>query len=176
MIQLLSVTNPDKLNFEFRQIYESSFPEDERREWAQLPDLLHNIQFKIYEIYSQAKFLGFISVWDLEQFSFIEHFAISGTEQGKGYGTQALNQVLSMNSKPVILEVEEPFTENARKRIAFYERSNFSVNDQSYFQPPYSFNKNSVRMLLMSYPTKIEPEYFEKIKAQIHDQVYGYRT
>jgi len=176
MIQLLSVTNPDILNFEFRQIYESSFPEDERREWVQFIDLLHNSQFKLYEIYIQKKFIGFISVWDLMEFSFIEHFAFRVTEQGKGYGTQTLNRVLSMNSQPVILEVEEPFTATARKRISFYERLNFSVNNQSYFQPPYSPNKNSVKMLLMSYPTKIEPEYFERIKTQIHTLVYGYRV
>lgn len=175
MIQLLSVTNPDILNFEFRQIYESSFPEDERRKWIQFIDLLHNSQFKLHEIYIQEKFIGFISVWDLMEFSFIEHFAIQATEQGKGYGTQALNRVLSMNSKPVILEVEEPFTETARKRISFYERLSFSINNQSYFQPPYSPDKSSVKMMLMSYPTKIEPEYLERIKAQIHDQVYEYR-
>lgn len=176
MIQLLSVTNPDKLNFEFRQVYESSFPEDERREWIQLLDLLNNRQFNLYEIYIQAKFTGFITVWDLAEFIFIEHFAIRPIEQGKGYGTQSLNQVLSMNSKPVILEVEEPFTETARKRILFYERLNFSVNNQSYFQPPYSNDKNSVKMLLMSYPKKIDSEYFEKIKTQIHNLVYGYRV
>ena len=81
-----------------------------------------------------------------------------------------------MNSKPVILEVEEPFTETARKRILFYERLNFSVNNQSYFQPPYSNDKNSVKMLLMSYPKKIDSKYFEKTKTQIHDLVYGYRV
>ncbi len=176
MIQLVSVTNPDKLNFEFKQIYESSFPEDERREWSQLLDLLHNKQFNLYEIYIQEKFIGFISVWDLMEFSFIEHFAITDTEQGKGYGTQALNRVLLMSSRPVILEVEEPFTEKARKRISFYERLNFSLNTGSYFQPPYSIGKSSVKMQLMSYPKKMETSDFEKIKAHIHDSVYGYRS
>ena len=84
MIQLLSVINPGRLNCEFRQIYESSFPEDERRDWVQLLDLLDNKHFKLYEIYHQARFLGFITVWDLEEFSFIEHFAIQANEQGKG--------------------------------------------------------------------------------------------
>ena len=176
MIQLLSVTNPDKLNFEFMQIYESSFPEDERREWGQLLELFGNKQFNLYEIYIQEKFIGFISVWDLMEFSFIEHFAITDTEQGKGYGTQALNRVLSMSSRPVILEVEEPFTETARKRISFYERLNFSLHTGSYFQPPYSIGKSSVKMQLMSYPKKIETSDFEKTKAQIHDSVYGYRV
>jgi hypothetical protein len=141
-----------------------------------LLELFGNKQFSLNEIYHQARFLGFITVWDFEEFSFIEHFAIQATEQGKGYGTQAINQLLSMNSKLFVLEVEEPFTETARKRISFYERLNFSVNNQSYFQPPYSLYKNSVKMLLMSYPSKIETSDFERIKTQIHDSVYGFRV
>jgi ribosomal protein S18 acetylase RimI-like enzyme len=172
MIQLHPATNPDKLNLQLKQIYESSFPEDERREWKQLLELLNNAQFCFYEIYDQQKILGFISIWNLTEFSFIEHFAIQDTDQGKGYGTQTIKKVLSMNSKPVILEAEEPFTENARKRIAFYERLNFSVNNFSYFQPAYSTEKNSIKMLLMSYPTIIYPEDFKRIKDRIHDQVY----
>ena len=176
MIQLLRVTNPEKLNVDFKHTYESSFPEDERREFDQLLDLLDNTQFKLYEIYLNEKFSGFISVWNLTGFNFIEHFAICAKEQGKGYGTQVLNQVLLINSKPIVLEVEEPFTETARRRISFYERLNFSMNTGSYFQPPYSIGKSSVKMQLMSYPAKIEPQDFERIKAQIHDSVYGYRS
>jgi len=176
MIQLLRVTNPEKLNVDFKSTYESSFPPDERREFNQLLDLLGNTQFKMYEFYLQKKFAGFISVWNLTGFNFIEHFAICISEQGKGYGTQVLNQILLMNSKPVVLEVEEPFTETGRKRISFYERLNFSMNAGSYFQPPYSIGKSSVKMQLMSYPTKIEPKDFERIKDQIHDSVYGYRV
>jgi ribosomal protein S18 acetylase RimI-like enzyme len=175
MIQLHPVINPDKLNFDLKQIYEASFPEDERREWKQLLELLNNTQFCLYEIYDQQKILGFISIWNLTEFSFIEHFAIQDAEQGKGYGTQVIEHVLSMNSKPIILEVEEPITENARKRIAFYERLNFAVNDFNYFQPAYSPEKRSIKMLLMSYPSNIYPEIFEGIKDRIHHEVYGYR-
>lgn len=175
MIQLLQVTNPDKLNVDFRQIYEASFPEDERRGWDKLLELPGHSHFSLNEIYLQQKFLGFISVWDLAEFKFIEHFAIRDTDQGKGYGTQALNQILSISQIPVILEVEEPFTEMARKRITFYEQLNFVVNRESYFQPPYSIGKPGIKMLLMSYPSEIEPEFFERIKAQIHDQVYGFK-
>ena len=71
MIQLLWVTNPEKLNIDFKHTYESSFPPDERREWDHLLDLLGNTQFKLYEIYLQSKYVGFISVWDLAEFSFI---------------------------------------------------------------------------------------------------------
>lgn len=174
MIQLLLVTNPEKLNSDFKPTYESLFPPDERREWNQLLDLLYSTQFKLYEIYLQEEFIGFISVWDLGKFSFIEHFAICAEYQGKGYGTKALNQVISLVGKPFILEVEEPLTEPARKRIAFYERVNFFVNAGSYVQPPYSREKKSIKMLLMSYPLKIESTDFERIKTHIHYQVYKY--
>jgi len=176
MIQLHPVINPDKLNSDLKQIYEASFPEDERREWTQLLELLGNAQFCLNEIYDHQKFIGFISIWNLAEFNFIEHFAIRDEEQKKGYGTQTIEQVLSMSSKPVILEVEEPFTNTARKRISFYERLNFSVNAGNYFQPPYSIVKSSINMLLMSYPIKIESTDFERIKAQIHDRVYGYKA
>ena len=174
MIQLIWVTNPEKLNVDFKHTYESSFPTNEQRELNQLLDLLGSIEFKLYEIYFQENFIGFISVWDLTEFNFIEHFAICATEQEKGYGTQVLNQVLSMNSRPVVLEVEQPSTETAQKRISFYERLNFSVNVGKYFQPSYSIEKSSVKMLLMSYPKEIETSDFERIKTQIHDRVYGY--
>lgn len=174
MIQLFRITSPEKLNVDFKHTYESSFPEDERREFDHLLDLLSNKQFKLYEIHLHERFLGFISVWDLTGFNFIEHFAICATQQGKGYGAKVLNQILLMNSKPIILEVEEPFTETARRRISFYQRLNFSMNTGSYFQPPYSIGKSSIKMLLMSYPIKIETADFEEFKVKIHDQVYGY--
>ena len=117
--------------------------------------------------------MGFISIWNLTEFNFIEHFAIRATEQGKGYGTQTMAHVLSTNSKPIVLEIEEPLTETARKRMEFYERLNFTVNDFSYFQPPYSIGKSSIKLLLMSHPTKIYPEDFEKIRDRIHVCVYG---
>ncbi len=173
MIQLLPGTNPQKLNSDFKQIYETSFPDDERRDWNPFLELLNNKQFSLNEIYDQQKFIGFISIWDLTEFSFIEHFAIRAAEQGKGYGTQTIEHLLSINSKPIILEVEEPLTETARKRIAFYERLNFRVNTFCYFQPPYSIEKASIKMLLLSYPTKISPEDFERIKDQIYHCVYG---
>ena len=174
MIKLLLVTNPEKLNSDFKPTYESLFSPDERREWNQLLNLLCNSHFKLHEIYLQEKFIGFVLVWDLGEFSFIEHFAICAEYQGKGYGTEALNQLISIAVKPFILEVEEPSTEPAKKRIAFYERVNFFVNAVSYFQPPYSREKKSIKMLLMSYPLKIEPTDFERIKTHIHHQVYKY--
>lgn len=173
MIQLIPVVKSPDLNVDLKQIYEEAFPPDERREWSQWVDMHENGRFCLNEGYDNKRFIGFISVWELDRFRFIEHFAIRDTERGKGFGTHILKQVLAQKPSPVILEVEEPFTETARKRIAFYERMNFKVSDGDYFQPSYSVGKNSVKLLLMSYPEKIKTSDFTEIKSQIHSCVYG---
>ena len=58
MIQLYPVKNPHKLNSDFKPIYETSFPENERRDWTQLLELLDNKQFILNEIYDQQKIYG----------------------------------------------------------------------------------------------------------------------
>jgi ribosomal protein S18 acetylase RimI-like enzyme len=172
MIQILPITDSKQLHTGLKQIYEGSFPADERREWNQWINLIGNTRFSLNEIYDQKELTGFIAVWNLDQFWFIEHFAIREKERGKGIGTQVLKQILPEKSNRVILEVEEPLNETARNRIAFYERMNFEVSDGIYYQPPYSIEKNKVKMLLMSYPKKIEPTDFDKIKTAIYRTVY----
>lgn len=173
MVQLLPVESRYELHPDFRKTYEDSFPEDERREWNQFLTILQNTQFKIHEIYDRRQFIGFISVWDLPHFIFIEHFAICAGAQRKGFGTLALKNLLSATTKPVILEAEDQQTESAGKRIAFYERLNFICFEGKYEQPAYSEGKKKVKMILMSYPEKINPIDFDEIKRHIYQNVYG---
>ena len=46
-----------------------------------------------------------------------------------------LNDFLNHMEKTVFLEVEEPGTDLARRRIGFYERAGFCLNDFDYIQP-----------------------------------------
>jgi hypothetical protein len=87
-------------------------------------------------------------------------------------GTQVLQQV--MNEKPLqlILEVDEPHTEPAIRRINFYMRLGFTVCREDYYQPPYSPHMNKVKMLLMSYPGILTQLEFIDIKAHIYREVY----
>ncbi len=174
MIELIPVNHPTKLNSDVKQIYEVSFTTDERRDWSQLTDLLQNEQFSLNEIYFSHQLIGLISFWKLNQFIFVEHFAIRDSEQSKGYGTLVINQLLQKISVPVILEVEKPVSESAQKRIRFYERLNFKTCSGDYFQPPYSAKKNKVEMLLICYPNEISQEEFDLVVSEIHRWVYQF--
>ncbi len=172
MIQLVSVTQSSVLNYGFKAIYEEAFPLDERRDWTQMIELLNHEAFCFMGIYLHEEIIGFISFWNLTEFTFIEHFAIKKIERGKGFGSQIFHQVLNHVRMPVVLEVEEPLSSDAKKRIEFYERMKFSVFEGSYYQPPYSIEKKSVKMLLMSYPNRISKADFVTIKSSIYASVY----
>jgi ribosomal protein S18 acetylase RimI-like enzyme len=174
MIKLIPVSNSLELNDDLEQIYTDSFPADERREWPELKELLNHPNFSLKKVLNNRELVGLISFWNLPGFVFIEHFAIRESARGKGIGTQVLKQVIEDKSTKVVVEVEEPITESARRRIEFYERLGFSVCEGIYYQPPYSSDKNKVKMLLMSFPNRLTPSDFETIKILIYRNVYNY--
>lgn len=174
MIKLIPVRGEHELNADVREMYESAFPDDERREWVQLFTLITNPAYRFNLIFDEQILIGLISVWNLNEFIFIEHFTIRNKERGKGFGTEVIRQIIS-KEMPVILEVEEPLSEMAIKRIRFYERLHFSVSQGEYFQPPYSKDKQMVKMLLMSFPQKLLAANFESTKKLIHKHVYKFQ-
>ena len=129
--------------------------------------------FNIHQIFDDQKIIGLITIWNLLNFTFIEHFAIEKSFQGKGVGSQVIRQIIEGKSSKVILEVEEPTDKPTRRRITFYERLGFSVCESIYYQPPYSMGKSKVKMVLMSFPDKITSLEFIEIKTQLYREVYG---
>lgn len=175
MIHLIPAIKPNELDPDFKLIYSDSFPPDERRDWQQLLDLIKNPLFSLNQIYIPNQFIGFITSWKLSGFIFIEHFAIHQKQRGKGFGSEVINQILQLESTPAILETEEPNSDEARRRIRFYEGLNFKVNSGEYYQPPYSIGKNTVKMLLMSFPDELHKIEFDQIKTQIYQVVYQHQ-
>lgn len=161
-----------ELSHDLKNIYIDSFHPDERREWDEMPTLLSHPQFRLNQVIYEQKLIGFITTWNLLNFTFIEHFAIDESVQGKGLGTQIIKQVMEENSTMLVLEVEEPTDELTRRRISFYKRLGFSVCEGTYYQPPYSPDKCKVKMLLMSDVEKITPLEFDQIKTQLYQEVY----
>ena len=70
------------------------------------------------------------------------------------------------NDKPILLEVELPYSTINQRRITFYERIGFKLNQHYYEIPPLKKSLLPLQLLLMSYPTEIyknEVEQFIKI-------------
>ena len=141
----------------FLDLYESSFPEEERRPYADVDALRqfvddHKDMFKIIGVYADGSFAGFISVWHFDGYMYGEHAAMLPELRGGGIGAKMFEYVLSHESPDMLLEVEPAgSTPMAARRIAFYERLGFRVRgDVHYVQPPYSPGLPPVELWIMT--------------------------
>ena len=73
----------------------------------------------------------------------------------------------------ICLEVEFPDNEISRRRIGFYERNGFVLNNYPYIQPPISEGRNPVPLKIMTTDKGITEEQFNKIRALLYKYVYN---
>lgn len=161
----------------FPQVFslmEKAFPPTERRTKAGQRALFHHSGYSYRILQDEGKnFLGFLAVWDLGEFRFVEHFAVNEAARGKGIGGKALQMWMQEADTPVILEVEPPETETARRRIGFYQRLGLHLNDFPYTQPSMQEGQPPIPLQIMSWPETIKEEAFRPWQERIYQAVYG---
>lgn len=172
MIELNAVSDQKDLDDELKQIYLDSFPDNERREWSEMKQLLIHSLFNVFRITRNKVLIGIITCWKWPDLLFIEHFALKELERSQGAGTRVLKQIIEQNPSTIIVEVEEPDTVQAKRRIAFYQRIGFILCPQKYYQPPYTPGNEMIKMWFMSYPELLNDNKFTIIKKQIYKEVY----
>lgn len=167
--------------YEFGKVYammERSFPADEYRSYEGQKALLvgqdavQNYSIYVLRAQDQKEIQAFLAVWQFADMAYIEHFAVEPSLRSHGIGSLVLKEANRMFTKRICLEVELPETTIAKRRIAFYERNGFSVNDYAYVQPALSKGKRELPLLLMTSRGRISREEFEKIKGQLYREVY----
>lgn len=149
-----------------------AFPEDERRDL----DLQRTIvdtdsRFSCILATEGDEPVGFVTVWDFTRFRYVEHFATMANARNKGYGAQIIGTLVRQSDKPIVLEVEIPDNETARRRICFYQRNGFHLLPYSYTQPPYRQGGNSLPMKLMA-TAELSEAATARIIATLHREVY----
>ncbi|MEN7549404.1 GNAT family N-acetyltransferase [Rapidithrix thailandica] len=161
----------DTTNQEFQQlwaIYKEAFPSNERRSLQHQKKLLGETAYHFEPVKHQGNTCGLIGYWKFEDFWFIEHFALSTSERGRGTGSQYLKAFLEKCPVTVILEVELPDTPLAEKRIVFYERLGFRLNTFDYFQPSYQSGGPDLPLKVMSFPDLINAEMAFSLHARVY--------
>ena len=146
-------------------LYVEAFPEEERRALGYHLETLERDAFRFEVILLDDEPIGFFGWWDLDDFRYVEHFATSPDVRGRGYGEEALRQFIGEGVKPVILEVEPPVEEIARRRIGFYERVGFILNPHAYAHPSYHDRQAPfVELMIMSSPAPITSAILDRFK------------
>jgi len=157
-------------------LYKKSFPSEERRQFRTQRKIMDNPLYHFEIITDNDEFIGFILWWNFENIRYVEHLATLPRLRGKGYGQHILKRFTSRSETPILLEVEHPYTDINKRRIEFYKRLGFVVNEYEYKQPPYKKSGNYVPLILMTYPNVISKGNIELFCQQYteHASVYNY--
>ncbi len=148
---------------------QDSFIIDEIRDYSDIVRL-YGDNYSIEHIINDGKKVGFMGLWKIEKYTFLEHFVIYKDYRNRNLGGQAL-ELLQKKTKFLLLESDPPIEPIAIRRINFYLRHGMKLNQQDYYQPPYRKTGNACYMKLMSYPDPL-PD-FDNVAEKIYNIVYG---
>lgn len=169
-MEFLPITSAE--DYRVQEIYSSyisTFPVDEQRDKKQFVDLFSNPQVKIMSVAHESKAVGYLILWELSTFVFVEHFEVFESFRSKKLGSYIISHLLE-NYPKIILEIEpEDLGEDAKRRYSFYQRNSFSLIDKTHVQPSYGEGKKSLNLWLLA---NYSPENVEDCKKEIGDTVY----
>jgi ribosomal protein S18 acetylase RimI-like enzyme len=155
------------------RLMEESFPPDEIRSHEGQKALLEDARYHIYAaLRPDGSIQGIMAVWKFAEFAFLEHFAVSPADRNSGIGSAMLQALKERVQTDICLEAELPETELACRRIGFYERNGFSVQDYPYVQPALGADRKPIPLILMTTGGKKDRAQLDKIKAILYRNVY----
>jgi ribosomal protein S18 acetylase RimI-like enzyme len=154
------------------ELYEDAFPLEERRILDAQAHVMKKSNYHFDIMIDENKLIGFLLWWDFETLRYIDHFATSTEQRNKGFGKLILENFINSNDKPVLLEVELPNTTINQRRIKFYQRIGFKLNQHYYEVPPSIEGQKLLKLLLMSYPTLLTAKDVEQFTNICHPVIF----
>ncbi|MEG2159354.1 MAG: GNAT family N-acetyltransferase, partial [Clostridia bacterium] len=161
----------------FSKIYDVidiAFPYEEKREKAEMEALLNEEGYHFCGIKVDDKNVGVLVYWDISDRIYVEYIAILPEYRNGGISSKVLSRFLEQ-AQSCVLEVEMPETEMALRRIGFYQRLGFVVNEYAYSQPSYHHDGVTTPMKVLSFPRALTEEEFRNVKSELYNKVYNYK-
>ena len=135
---------------DFFALLEESFPLDEYRPYEEQRALLDDPRYCAYVLFEGGEIKALMTVWQIADFAFLEHFAVAPACRNQGLGAKILGEIKQLLASRLVLEAELPETELAKRRIGFYQRNGFALNEYPYLQPSYGKGREAVPLFLMT--------------------------
>lgn len=175
-MELQRICSCDTAHYRFMEsLLVQAFPVEEYRPLEELRTLTEEeSRFHNHVIVDAGIPVGLITYWDFGDFHYVEHFAVAPELRNGGMGARVLACVKERLSTPIVLEVEMPVEEMARRRVGFYGRQGFVLWENAYVQPPYRPGGDSLPMRLMVCGDLRSDRDFHRIEKTIHREVYQF--
>ncbi|WP_392565368.1 GNAT family N-acetyltransferase [Utexia brackfieldae] len=171
MLTITRLTHQDTLALDqINHLYDSAFPLHEQRSNQGRQTIILCEDYYLYRFTEQGKFIGFIGSWQMGNFFYVEHFAISAELRGQGYGQQAL-KLFSQQAKQIILEIDPVIDVVSQKRLHFYQHCGFKHNPYQHFHPSYHPEYKPHQLEILSLPNLIDQRTYQQFKARLYDRV-----
>lgn len=154
------------------KIYNNSFPLFERRTLKDQVDVMKNNNFYCTGIINYNSIIGILFYWELDKYIYIEHFAIDKEHRGRNYGSSVLKKFEKTN-KAIILEIDPPVDEISKRRLDFYNKLGFKLNDYEHCHESFRKNHKPYFMKVLSYKNTLSPKEFKNfLYYQEHNIMY----
>ncbi|MGN0087465.1 MAG: GNAT family N-acetyltransferase [Candidatus Limimorpha sp.] len=154
------------------ELFEKSFPKNERRENGKIFSLLESSDIMSFNaIINDGKLSGLLVYWDLDKFYYIEYLAVFPEMRNQKIGEKTLSELKRLTSPKVLLLESEPISDElTERRINFYLRNGFTILDKEYIQPPYIKGGEGLPLWILG--TNSEPEQTESYISKIKNEIY----
>lgn len=141
------------------ELYEKSFPYNERWSEEAYDRAFGDPNFEADGIWRGGEFIGILFHWGADGYRYVEHLAVSPALRGQNMGSAALSAFCRKVGR-VILEIDPPEDDISIRRRHFYERLGFVANPYRYIHPSFRKPFTPHRLVLMSYPTAVSHRCF----------------
>ncbi|EIU7558287.1 GNAT family N-acetyltransferase [Providencia rettgeri] len=165
----MSRENIEEINA-INQLYDKAFPLYEQRSYQGRKAVLGQDDYYLYYFANSSIFVGFIGCWKINDYFYIEHFAISAELRGQGYGQKVLKQFCG-NVGKVILEIDPVIDEISKKRLNFYQHCGFQRNRYSHTHPSYYPENKPHQLEVLSYPSAISDDAYRLFAHQLQQTI-----
>lgn len=155
------------------ELYLEAFPPEERKTFEAQTRIMKNPMYHYDVIVVENELIGFLLWWDLEEVRYVDHFATVKKQRNKGYGKLILEKFMNDREKPVLLEVELPESSLNERRIKFYERIGFKLNQHHYQLPIFNEGEPALQFLVMTYPELISVNDVKQFVKTCHPIIFN---
>lgn len=146
----------------FRDIYEVSFPVFEQRSEEQQLKAFDHMSYNLLIKTDNDTLVSFISYWDFAEYVYIEHLAVNAQMRGMNEGSKMLNDFAKIIGKMILLEIDPPINEIAKKRLSFYERLGYKTNPYKHLHPPYNKDYPPHELVVLSLNKEISQNQYNQ--------------
>ncbi|WP_392564202.1 GNAT family N-acetyltransferase [Orbus wheelerorum] len=171
MLSVTRLTDKDLLEIDLvNSLYDSAFPEHEKRRYQGRNSIQRLDDYYLYYFSDNGAFIGFIGSWKIDDFFYIEHFAVLPTSRGQGYGQKVL-KMFSWQVKNIILEIDPVIDEISQKRLRFYQHCGFKENNYSHVHPSYHPQYEPHKLEILSFPISISRQTYQTFNQKLNQVV-----